>query len=224
MIVEDLLRFMGSLNNELDTAAGAADEVKALNALNLSKIYVESVAAAMPRIMSARGVETIKTAANTESTPIPEDLLRIDRLWLLDSTSLLPIFPLEPLQETGAHQPPAPWPLSIGNTSPGQIAGYYIDGEHLYWSPPPDAIYQVRAYGLWQRDLFVDRKSAVPFPQILCPVIAAFATRYCLSAVDDPTTDILTIAKEFFAPALRALRKRDRSVPKSRHYERIHTT
>lgn len=235
MIVSDLFTLMTVLNNELDTSAGGSDESRSVNALNLARYYCQTVAASLPRVLvtSAQpGTDpdkgTIRTAGLREWSPIPPELLRIDKLWLLDVSTRLPIRKLVRVDEIGGHAPSLPWPIYYVLSSAGSINGmpaaYEVNEGLLWWEPIPDVAYEVRAYGLWSRPLFVDRNSAVLFPEVLAEPLAAFAVKYGLVGIGDATDEMQKIATEAFTPALRSLRRKDRSRPASRHYEYVHTT
>lgn len=231
MIVEDIISFMETLDNELDAVSGGSDETRAIAAINFAIRYCETVAASMPKVLSRRGDETIKTSQNVESTPVPAELLRIDKLFALDPTTKQPLFPMQAIRETGGHTPALPWPLNfVANPSTGQPRGYYVDTDHFFWLPIPDNTYEIRAYGVWQTPTLgsggpeVDRKSPFLLPSVLALPIAAFATKYMDLAVGDDTDAVQKIAVETFSPALRTLKKRDRSAPQSRSYAYTHTT
>ena len=105
MIVEDLFTMMSTLNNEYDLTSGGTDESRGLSALNMAIDYMETVAASMPKILSTMGKETLKTAQSIESTPIPNELLRIDRLWALDVSTKLPLYPMRRIDEAARYVP-----------------------------------------------------------------------------------------------------------------------
>lgn len=235
MIVAELFKHLSVIDNELDLVAGGADESKAIDALNMALEYCQSVAASLPAALSQRGTSTIQTKANTESTACPFDLLRVDRLWLCDlSPPFLPLYPLTPIHEVGGHMPSLPWPLYYTLSSSGPIAGsprgYYLDSSFIFWDPIPDQAYQVRAYGLWQIPAFKDRESKLQLadgqelPIQLHIPLASFAVRYMLIGVADAPDEAAKLATETFTPALRTLRKRDRSEPKGRRFLYVHTT
>lgn len=225
MTAADLLAQMSVLNNELDTSAGGQDETRCIGALNLARQYFEGVAATLPRVLSTKGPAPIATTASGEFSALPVTLLRIDKIWALDVSSSLPIWPLKPVQEVGAQSPALPWPLNY-TLSPGQgqPRAYYQDSDSLYWLPIPDRIYSMRAYGLWAQSDFVNRASTFPYPLSVALPLSIFAVKYTLAAIDDPIDTIQGLAAEAFTPVLRALRKRDRSIPKSRYYDSVHTT
>lgn len=238
MIIADVLTDMSTLNNELDVSAGGAQEQQAINAVKAAIRYFLTVAASLPRVLSSfpgpplQGQSSappigpyIVTAPNIESSPIPNELLRIDRIWALDPNTNIPIFPLKRLHGVGDHTPALPWPLNyVVAPANGQPRAYYPDGSTLYWLPIPDNVYRLRAYGLWSPLPIQDRKSVFPFPDTCVFPIAAFATKYTLVSVNDAPDEVQKIAVEAFTPLLRSLRRRDRSGPMPRHYEYIHTT
>lgn len=225
MIVADLLNMTMQFDNEIDASAGGADESRMIISLNMATNYLESVAASLPKVLSRRGDNPIQTAANIESSPCPRDLLRIDKLWMIDTTTNNPIWPMTRIDEVGGHMPALPWPLNyVMNPAPGQPRAYYADSDTLYWLPVPNGVYSVRAYGVWSVDDYVDRDSQFLLPDLCALPIAAFATKYGTIALDDPTDEIQKVAVEMFTPVLRALRRRDRSRPTGKHYENFHTT
>jgi len=225
MTVADLLSLMSTFDNEVDTSAGGSDETSSIAALNAALQHIQAICAAMPEVLSSRGANPLQTAANVETTPLPNELLRIDALWMLDSTTLFPIYRMGKIQEVGGQSPSIPL---ISNTtqmtSPGRPSSYYMSGDAIYWDPLPDSVYLIRAYGLWSRQSFVDRHSQFVFPDTLSLSFATFASRYTKMALDDDASDISKLAAEVFTPALRALRRRDRSGPTSRQYAYDHHT
>lgn len=227
MRIEHLLTMMMGLNNETDATDGGSDESRSIVAVQMAMQYVETVAASVPRVLSTRGIEPIYTANGVESTPLPPSLLRVDKLWACDPSTGEPTFPMMRIDETGGHTPALPWPLNyVVSPSNGQPRGYYLDSDHLFWLPKPDDKYPIRAYGLWAQewDDKLDRKSLFPFPNSLALPVATFAVKYGNIAIGDDVADIQKAAVEVFTPALRALRKRDRSRPHSRAYAFSHTT
>src|SRR5881394_1687449 len=134
MTVADLLTLMSTFDNEADFSAGGTDESRGIAALNAALQYVQNVCAAMPRVLSARGANPIATAANVEYAAFPSSLLRLDRLWMLDTTSLLPIYPLGQIQEVGGHSPSIPL-VGYTNiaTGTGRPSSYYADSESIYF-------------------------------------------------------------------------------------------
>jgi hypothetical protein len=234
LLVSDLLSFMSALNNELDINVGGADETRAIVALNMALLYCVTVAASLPHALATPGIgKEIKTAGQKEFSPLPSGLLRIDALFLCDLTpsadgTLRPIFKLSKIFEVGAHMPSLPWPLYYVLSSAGPIygapRGYFADDQMIYWDPVPDQVYAIRPYGLWRPEQYKDRNDPIHVNDLLALPIATFAGKYCYTAVGDATDQIQAIATEFFTPALRALRKRDRSRPGQRYYEYMHTT
>lgn len=228
--VADVLTTMSALDNELDIGAGGDDEASSIARINVAKRYFEGVAKSMPKVLSSAflngALQTIAGTANVEYTARPAALLRLDSLWMLDTTAPnLPLYEMEPIKKAGGHRPGLPWPLNyVLATTPGRPGNYYLDSANFFWEPIPDVNYTFRPYGLWSQNAFVARADPWSFPDSLIDPIAAFAVKYGLLAVGDDTSDTQKLAIEMFTPVLRGLREDDRSSPTPRHYQYGHTT
>lgn len=223
MTAATLLSRMQVMMNELQIASGGDDESRALTALDMAQDYLESVAAAMPRI--GQTTTTVATVANTETTALPTGMLRLDSLWYIDSSTNLPAWEVLAIDDAGGHRPSAPWPISLGlATTTGAPRRFAYDSAYFYWLPKPDAAYTLRVYGLFPRTDITTRAITFGWPDDLSTPVAAFACRLLKMGIDDPTQDAQALAEEAFTPALRRMRNMVRQMPTGRAYTRTHFT
>lgn len=223
MTAADLLTRMQVIDNELEIASGGDDETKCLAALDMAQDYMESVAASMPRIGSAK--TTIATVANTETTDWPSSLKRVDSLWYIDSATNLPAWELTPIHNVGGHRPSSAFPYNlVVNPGTGAPRQYGYDEDYFYWLPVPDAVYTIRVHGLSARTALTSRSVTFGWDDECSVPLAAFACRLLKMGIDDPTDALQALAEEAFVPVLRSLRKRVRQSPQGRAYTEHHTT
>lgn len=218
----DLLARMKVLNNELRIAANGADEARALTALDMAQDQFQRLAAAMPIIGQTN--DTVTTVANTESTAWPSGLLRIDRVWLLNSDGQQ-VREVEYTYDTGGHTPTSPWPLNFLASGVGAPMAYSASlDDALYWSPRPDAAYTLRIYGLYERTAITSRDTVFGWPKAVSIPLAATAVRILEMGIDDPSDELTALAEEAYQPIFRSMRKAIRSAPMPRHYTQVHYT
>lgn len=221
--VADLLALMPVFDNKLRVKNGDKDEARAVLALTTAQHYFEVVAATYQRVLGS--TITVAPAASTETTTYPTSLLRLDSVWLLDSTTLLPIRRLKRIETSGGHAPSLPWPLQlVVQSSVGSPLGYFANMENFFWLPLPDQAQTIRIYGLLEQAEFVDRESIFHYPLRTKAAIASFAVKILSTSVDDDTQSIDSLAASFFGPLLRGLKSFDRSEPHGRTYGEIHDT
>lgn len=223
MTAADLLTRMQVLKNELQIESGGDDETMCLAALDMAQDYFESVAASMPRI--GQTASPLATVANTETTTWPSSLKRLDSLWYIDATTSRPAWQILPIADAGGHQPSHPFPLNlVMSPASGPPREYAYDSTYLYWRPLPDAVYAIRAYGLFSRTALTSRSVTFGWDDEVSVPLAGFAVKLLKMSVDDKAEEIAALAEETFVPVLRSLRKRVRQTAMSRHYTRVHTT
>lgn len=216
---QTLLDTMEVLNQELQLQSGEVDASRGLVALNRAQDYFESILA-NERGVKLDSVGTVTTTASTESTAYPTGLLRLDRLQLLNSTTLRPEADLLPIHDTGGHSPSGDWPESIGLAlGSGKPAGYWTNGRSIYWVPLPDATYTVRWYGL-QAATDITASGTFLYDDVVILPLASFATRLLRLGIDDDVNDIGTLAENVFRPLIKSLAnfQRDGARPLSYRY------
>jgi hypothetical protein len=213
---------MELLNAELQLQSGESDVTRGLTALNRAQDYFESLAAVRRNILgTSKG--TVNTSASTETTAFPTGVLRIDRLFLLDSQSR-PVRRLRKLQQTGGHSDSVSWPDSLlSSSSTGEPAAYWTDGAYIYWSPLPSGTSTVRWHG-FQVASDISAGGTFAYPDIVALPLAAFAVRLMKGGLDDNAQETASIAMETFRPVLDALSLFNRDGAVGLDYTEIHTS
>lgn len=221
MQISDVLDQMEVLDNELSAGSSEADEARAITALVMTQRSFEALVATLPLVL--RTSNTVPTAANTERTDWPSTLLRLDSIWMVDGATSLPTYELDPIHEVGGHIGASPpWPLLASYGQAGRPIKYWADEAYFYWAPLPDAVYTLRTYGFYSRDVPTTRSSTFNFPNHLAFPFATMATRILSLGVGDSTDEYQALAAEIFGPSLKALRKKIRNQPTPRYYSRVH--
>lgn len=223
MIVEELLALMPMFNNALRVGNGEKDEQLAILALTTAQHYFETIAATYGRVLGS--TITVSPSTNTETTTYPTSLLRLDSVWLLDSTTLQPIRRLARIETSGGHAPSLPWPLQlVMQASTGAPVSYFADMRNFYWLPLPDQAQTLRVYGLLEQDEFVTRLSTFNYPARCKAPLASFAVKILKTSVDDDTSGVDALAAAMFGPLMKGLKSFDRSEPHGRSYGEVHDT
>lgn len=221
----DLLNRMELIDAELETGSGEDDEISCLLALDVAQDYFESLASSYPKMF--RTYSSLTTTANTETTAYPAAILRLDELWLIDTT-VTPNRPSYPLRKTdivGGHVPALPWPFRASNFNPGAPSGYDVDESYFYWAPTPDAVYTIRYYGMVSQATISTRGGTFAYKDHLAMPFAAFAVRAKKIGLEDGSDALKALADELFEPALTRARRFDRAGhPSGRAYSRVHST
>lgn len=221
--VGDLLALMPMFNNSLRVGNGEQDEARAVLALTTAQHYFETVAATYARVLGS--TITVAPSANTETTTYPATLLRLDSIWLLDATTLLPVRRLKRIESSGGHAPSLPWPLQlVVQAGTGMPAAYFANMASFYWLPLPDSAQTLRIYGFVEQPEFVDRLSAFNYPLRTKAALASFAVKILKTSTDDDTAEVDALASAIFGPLLRGLKQFDRSEPHGRTYGEVHDT
>lgn len=223
MLISALLTKMQVLDNELDIRSGGADETRAIAALDMAQDAWESVIASVPGLLGTVSDVLIATVANQEHTPWPSSLLRLDDLYLLDSNSRQR-WQVQVIQDVGGHAPTALPYTSSATLSKGAPKSAYTNRANFYWSPLPDAVHALRAYGLFSKADITARTETFAYPDLLSLPMAAYAVRLMEMGIDDPSEELKALAEETFNPAIKALSRPTRQRPESRVYSTVHTT
>jgi hypothetical protein len=211
---------MEVLNQELQLQSGEADVVRGLLALNAAQDYFEGLLAQEgANKLSSTG--TVATTANTETSSFPTGFLRIDSIWMLDSSSNQE-YELEDLQHTGGHSSGRRWPFNLlTSTSTGKPEAYYTNGRYIFWSPKPDAIYSTRIYGLLAADS-ITASGTFSYDDLCALPFASFAVRLLRMGVGDEAGDVGSIAKETLGSALSAMSGYNRTGASGLEYSQVH--
>ena len=220
MTGQSLLNMMELLNQELQLQSGESDVTRGLLALNVAQDYFESLAAQRKGIYGST-VGTVTTSANTETTTYPTGLLRVDALYMLNSSSR-PEYKMRPDKRIGGHAESADWPLNILST-PGKPTHYWTNGGLIYWGTLPDTVYTIRWYG-FQSVSDITASGTFSYQDIVAFPLAAFAVKLFKSGLEDPVTDTAQIAFESFKSTLDALSNFDRDGASGLAYTQIHST
>jgi hypothetical protein len=222
MTIADLLTKMGVLDNELDTSSGGADESRCLSALDIAQDACESVIAGIPEMLGTTG--TLTTVANTEATAWPATLMRVDSIWKMNSTTNLPEYRIDEIQDVGGQaQVVNLWPVYI-NQTPGPPRGYWTNRANVYWGPVPDAVYTLRVYGYYEKTAITLRSQTFELPNQVAAPMASFAVRIMSIGVGDDEEDTRRLANELYTPVIKMLQSPSVQRPQSRVYSRMHTT
>jgi hypothetical protein len=223
MTGQTLLDTMELLNQELQLQPGESDVSRGLLALNIAQDYFESLVATRVNVLGSQ-TGTVLTVNATETTTFPSGVLRIDRLQLLDSTTLLPSSDLVPVRRAGGHVGSSYWPLNIlASPSPGAPGAYWANGTNIYWSPTPNGVYTIRWYGFKQAT-DITASGTFLYPDIVRLPICAFATRMLKMGVDDAAQDVSGLGQEAFKGIIETLSMFNRDGAVGLEYSEVHDT
>lgn len=226
MTAADILTKMSVLDNELDINSGGADETRALAAADMAQDAFEALVACEPDMLGETE-DTLATVASTPSTVWPAALLRVDNLYLLDTT-VVPYrqrWKIENIQDVGGQAPQYDWPISLGmSAGTGAPRAFYTNRAYFWWAPVPDQAYTFRTYGLRSKTNLTTRLITFGYPDLVSNPLAAIAVRLMEMGIDDPSEELERLAAQWYKPVLRALANPVRQRPQSRVYDRVHTT
>ena len=229
MTISSIMTKMQVLDNELDVSVGGADESRCISALDMAQDAFEAILANHPDTLGT--ISTITTTANQEYTTWPSTLMRLDTLWMMNTTASpnVPQWEIQIIQDVGGQSASAPFPwlsASVGyipqGFGPPVLA--YTNRQYLFWAPIPDAVYTLRGYGLSEATDITTRSQTFAYPNAVANPLAAYATRLMEMGIDDPTEELKSLADEMYAPVINMLRQPTRQRPQSRQYSRMHTT
>lgn len=229
MTIATIMSKMQVLDNELDVSVGGADETRCISALDMAQDAFEAILANHPDTLGT--ISTISTTANQEYTTWPTALMRLDTLWFMNTsvTPNQPAWEIEIIQDVGGQASGGNWPWfgaasGYAPNGKGQPAAAYTNRQYLFWTPIPDAVYALRAYGLSEATDITTRAQTFAYPNAVANPLAAYATRLMEMGIDDPTEELKALADEMYAPVINMLRQPTRQRPQSRQYSRVHTT
>lgn len=219
---QDLLDRMELLDAELQLQSGEVDVTRGLVALNVAQDFFESLAAVRGRVLGSQA-GTLSTTANTETTSFPTGVLRIDKLYLLDSNSKIK-WRIRPRKVPGSHVDSLGWPLNVlSGSATGEPTVYQTNGTLIYWGPIPAGVYSVRWYG-FQVASSITAGGTFAYPDIVMFPLATFATKVLKSGLDDDMGQLQQLSRETFEPVLDALERFDRDQAPSLEYTEHHTS
>lgn len=212
---------MELLDQELQNQSGEANVTRSLLALNVAQDYFESLAAQRGKLFGGQ-TGTIQMIGGEETTLFPPTLLRLDRLQLLDESTLRPQYDIISDKRAGGHIGTPIWwdQATTGTATP---RSYWSDGTCIYWAPVPLESRTVRYYGFVSAsDITASRTFA--YKDVVALPIASFAVRLIRSGIDDSGSDMSSLATECFGQTLDAMGNFRRDGAAGFEYERIHTT
>lgn len=229
MTIASILTKMQVLDNELDISSGGADETRAISALDMAQDAFEAILANQPDTLGT--ISTISTTANQEYTTWPTSLLRLDSLFMMNTsvTPNVPQWQITIIQDVGgqAVSMPFPWLSGIVGYTPqgfGAPTMAYTNRQYFFWAPIPDQVYTLRAYGLSEQTDITTRAQTFAYPNVVANPMAAVAVRLMEMGIDDPSEELKALSDEWYAPVIGMLRTPTRQRPQSRQYSRMHTT
>lgn len=215
---------MKLVDNELQIGEDEADTTRSILALNAAQDFLETLLAQQPDLFGdSKG--NIVTAASTESTAYPPNLLRLDRMQLLDSNTSRPKMDLVRLHRTGGHMAGRFWPLNWVTTasSAGEPTAYWTDGRSIYWLPLPSGVHTVRWYGFTSA-ADITYNGHFNYPDAFKMPIAAFATKLMALGKGDSAEDLDSVAGMTFGPAIKMVSNFNRDGARPFEYDHLHIT
>ncbi len=210
------------LNRDLRLQTGEADITKGLVAFNMAQRHFEARVALRPGVLGDQ-VGTVTTTASTEATTFPAGLLRLDRMQLLNASSL-PKRDLIPVRQPGGHSTNRYPTILQPATTSGEPDGYFTDGTNIYWSPLPNATHTVRWYGFKAATVSTAAADAFAYPDICIDPFGAFMAKVFATGLDDPIQELQMTTMELFDPVIEALSRFQRdgaSIPTYRSVHRV---
>lgn len=222
---QDLLNQMEMLFPEAQLQPGEVGVTQGLLALNAAQYYFESLLANEAEAMGD-GTGNIVTATNTETTAYPTGVLRIDRLQMLDSVTLKPVYDLDPIRRTGGHVSSGMWPYGVvlsTQQGSGRPGAYYTNARLIYWAPQPDAIYTIRWYGL-QAASDITASGTFAYDDRAMLPMATFAVRLVRTGLDDPVENYMALAQDIFTPTIKMMSNFKREEAAGYNYRYNHST
>ena len=225
MTIQTIMNRMMLADNQLALESGGDDVTRGLTAVNLAQDWFEMVAARYGKLLMITG--STSTTANQEYTTWPTTLKRLDSLWMLDSNSN-PIYELDEVDVIGGHVPsagmPFPWMVLSGSVNPGRPDGFFPEGPggRIYWSPKPDAIYNLRVYGFYAASDYTAAANTFAYPDEVALFIAPWATRAFRVGLDRDFVAVQEEAMKAAQEVCESLGSHTQTGPASRVYSDFH--
>jgi hypothetical protein len=220
---QDVLDLMELLNNELHVQPGEPDVTRALLALNAAQDFFESLASQHTSILGSQ-VGEFETDTNVETITFPLGLMRVDRIDFTEDEKVK--YQLKNPKNPGGHvDMNSAWPWNTLNSSgsSGKPYIYWTNGRTIYFNPLPNDDYTLRWYGFAAQDS-ITAEGEFMYPDICMLPFATFAVRLIKTGVDDPATDMVTLATETFKPVIASMSNFNRDGAKPLNYTRPHST
>lgn len=220
---QNILDLMEDMHPELQLQAGESNAPRGLRLLNAAQDLLETIISQHPDVLGGT-IGTVTTAASTESTTFPSGLMRLDGLWLIDTGTSLPTYPLEIIQDTGGHSWHRQWPHHlVTSTTTGKPRAYWTDGSKIYWDPLPNGTHTVRYYGFKSAD-DITASGTFAYPTSAMFPLAVLAVRMARTGVDDPVEDYNALATTLFSPLITSLARFKRMGATRYQYRHSHDT
>ena len=220
---QTILNLMEVVFPELQLQSGEVDVTKGLVALNAGQDIFESLAAAEPKMLGGN-VSSVTTTNNQEWTTFPSGLLRLDGLDFVDATSSLPTYPLHPKRMRGGHRYNKQWWWNfVSATANGKPTTYWTNGTRIYWDPIPDGAHTIRTYGFAAAS-DITAAGTFAYPDLMMLPLASLAVKVYRVGLDDPTTDLVGLAKDVLSSAMSLLSNFHRDGAHGMRYEYNHDT
>lgn len=226
MTIQDIFNRMMLYDNQLSLLAGGDDVTRGIWAINLVTDWFEARAVRRSDVLQTD--ETFDTTANTEKTAWPSRLMRLDSLWRLDSDGYQ-VCELDPIDKSGGHQEGTKFPFQFvtgSSRSLGPPEAYRGRGQggQFYWQPRPDAVYTMRAYGLWAVADYTAAANTFAHPDSVALVLAPFATKVFRIGLDRELLGVHQASESAFDAVLDALDGQGENQTAGYNYSEPHDT
>ncbi len=229
MTIATILLDMAVFDNELFVNKDGKDEARGIRAINIVQRWFEAIVAGDDEAFQTFG--NITQTLNTETTSWPTDLLRLDDLWLMDTTITpnLPVRRLDPIDETGGHRPAMLGvtqlvALTITTGKPFRYWATQPPGGVIFWEQIPDAAHTIRWYGLVAQADYTVRTDTFGYPPICGAYFSQQSAKILRMGRDDSIADLRREADVALRDALKASRHWRSTGPVGRQYQDVHVT
>ena len=218
---QTLLNRLEAVDDDLDLQSGETDVTHGLIWLNAAQDYFESIVA-LHRNCFGSGVSTVSTSASTETSAWPTNFLRIDKLQMLNSSTSLPQWDIEIVEDVGGHLYDISTYHSQYNTSStGEPRQAWLNGTNVYWGPIPNGTHTVRVYGFASAG-DITAGGTFAYPDIVIQPIVEFAGSMAQRKVDDGEENYQLAAEVLFTPVIELLSHYNRAGLSVPVYTRSH--
>ena len=206
----DLLVRMNDLDEVLaNLNAFGTDTItrqRATRALNDAQDFFESMLAAERDILGSVD-DSIAQTVGQEYTALPSRTKRIDSVWVLNSSTSLPQYELEPKRKAGGHREDRAWPLfDISTDTTGKPSQYWWarGSDRLYWDRQPDTTNGIRVVGFFgAADMTITgTDSTFAYGDELIRPFAAVAAELFRFRRRDKWEEMRKFAEGFFRPVV----------------------
>lgn len=233
MTIQTLFDRASLYDNQLDLIAGGDDVARGLVAVNLVQDWWEMAASEYANLCQT--YSTFTTVADQEYTEWPTALLRLDvdddgyGFFLLDANGVQ-IRAIEPIDKVGGHRPAFPlanWPIDqiTGNPQFGAPWEFYASGQgnRIMWAPTPDAVYTIRAYGLWAKADYTAAADTFLYPDSVALALAPFVAALFKIGLERGADKVQGQAEAAFRRVAKTMSRQVHRGGQSRTYSQFHT-